>query len=115
MRSKEEEIDEEELQEFTQGSPRRREEPIRVSAAQWYDGLCARDGAVELWLPLGVLCLLAVGVLAYNLVFKLRTVEPCNENTMAMAKHFYCYNKASDPGVHKDNAEADGRHLFASA
>lgn len=79
---------------------------MQVPAAQWYSSLCARDGAIEVWLPLVVLVLLAIGVLAYNLVFKLQTVEPCDENTMVMAKHFYCYNKASAPGVHKDSAKS---------
>jgi hypothetical protein len=61
----------------------------------------ARDGTLEIVIPLTFIALLALCVIGYNF-FRLDAVLPCDES-IPMAKHFYCFDRTAAPGVHTDS------------
>ena len=100
MRAEADTFDQEELQEL-QPATEVVQTTQRVSRARAGFGRhCAREGTLEIVIPLLVICALALAAVVYNLR-RMFQVEPCDE-TRPMAKHFYCYNRSMSPGVHVD-------------
>ena len=112
----EDDLDEEELQELQKKSPSvsRRQQPTPAPAEEPVMGYVlaeVRRAAVESPMNCVAVCLLfamSVAVICIAIRRDMRHDWDANcDGQTKMAKHFYCYNATSQPGVHRRLSQVD--------